>query len=598
MKASPSRIPASPCGSPICQPVPLHDNPNFPPYEITFSFLPQQEMRELMAAFRTAPQFAAIQPEDLLQRQSEGLRVVLIGSEPYYNRQAACYLSAMAKLQREVQNPAPDSDAELDLNLYELFSHLEETDPSPQPDSHRVLFSVPASALDPDLAPASNGSKPMVPGETPRPFPLSSLGASTLITAPSGPVLSEAVIRQIRIALSAPKSSPVDFFVSLTPQQVDWEWIQELQFVSQFQIAWVGQSNMDYLCRLLAHTAQEKLVPVAKDADLKAAIIHLRHCRGSRFEETDLLHLVDYAILRGAQAPLCTADLMFQSCRPQLTSSRLQLSQMIGLTPIKETLCRFLASAKLDRRLQQSGIYTQPMCRNLAFSGPPGTGKSVTARLIAQIMREEGCGTGRFVEAGREDLVGTYLGHTSPKIAKLFQRAKGGVLFIDEAGALFDEGDTSDSYATEAVNALVRHMELEPETTVIFATYPEEMKRLLASNPGLSSRIAHTLDFSAYDDQQLWEILCHIAKSNQMSIPVRAKAPTIAFFHTLRLRKGDRFGNGREARRLFQSSMEELALRVENIPDANLMLSTVDLKKAAHRLLEQEPTETRRVIGF
>ena len=92
---------------------------------------------------------------------------------------------------------------------------------------------------------------------------------------------------------------------------------------------------------------------------------------------------------------------------------------------------------------------------NLAFSGAPGTCKSVVARLMARIMQEQGYGTGAYVEAGREDLIGEYLGQTSPKIAQLFERAKGGVLFIDEAGALVKQ--EKDLYVAEAVNAFKKN---------------------------------------------------------------------------------------------------------------------------------------------
>ena len=238
-----------------------------------------------------------------------------------------------------------------------------------------------------------------------------------------------------------------------------------------------------------------------------------------------------------------------------------------------------------------------PACRNMAFSGPPGTGKSVVARLVAQILREEGVGTGRFVEAGREQLIGSYLGQTSPKVAALFEKARGGVLFIDEAGALLNaRGD--DIYAAEAVNALVRHMELHPETVVIFATYPQEMEQLLASNPGLSSRVARVLDFPGYSDAELLGILEFLARAEGERIPPEAGETCLEFFRQLRQQKGDCFGNGREARRLYQAAVEELALRRRKSGGADELCSQ-DLARAAARLLEQ-PAQRRQMaaIGF
>jgi len=196
----------------------------------------------------------------------------------------------------------------------------------------------------------------------------------------------------------------------------------------------------------------------------------------------------------------------------------------------------------------------------------------MSARLVAQILREEGVGTGRFVEAGREQLIGKYMGHTSPLVARLFRQARGGVLFIDEVGALLDSR-SQDIYATEAVNALVRHMELEPQTVVILATYPDEMKELLASNPGLSSRIAKIVPFEGYDDDRLWDILGWIASQESYTLPQEARPDCVRFFRTLREKKKDTFGNGREARRLFQTAVDEAALRIPKSDKAALPVS-------------------------
>ena len=271
-----------------------------------------------------------------------------------------------------------------------------------------------------------------------------------------------------------------------------------------------------------------------------------------------------------------------------------ELNAMTGLAGVKEAIRRQIGAAVLARRRGKSSNVSG---RSMTFAGSPGTGKSVTARLVAQIMREEGCGTGRFVEAGREQLIGKYLGYTSPKIAKLFEEARGGVLFIDEAGALIPR--RSDSYAEEAVNALVRHMELEQETMVIFATYPGEMKELMDSNRGLRSRVSKALVFEDYSDEQLWEILGALAGKEGYALPEDAKDACLSFFRQLRDCMGENFGNGRESRRLLQSAIEELGLRVLNGAET-LELSAADFEAAAAALLEQERSraDEKRVIGF
>ena len=149
----------------------------------------------------------------------------------------------------------------------------------------------------------------------------------------------------------------------------------------------------------------------------------------------------------------------------------------------------------------------------------------------------------------------------------------------------------------EAVNALVRHMELHPETLVIFATYPGEMERLLASNPGLSSRVAQVLDFPGYDDETLWQILGHLARQDGFALPEEGKAACLDFFQRLRRQKGDCFGNGREARRLFQGAVEEMALRTA-AGEGEDVLAASDLEQAARRLIRKPEGAHRPMIGF
>ena len=158
--------------------------------------------------------------------------------------------------------------------------------------------------------------------------------------------------------------------------------------------------------------------------------------------------------------------------------------------------------------------------------------------------------------------------------------------------------DGRDTYAAEAVNALVRHMELEPETMVIFATYPEEMKQLLSSNPGLSSCVAQVLEFPDYTGEELFDIFKTFAQQERLNLPENADRLCGGFFQKLRGRKGTDFGNGREARRLFQAAKEEMALRALSDPGVLSDLSEEDLRGAMERLLKQEREKTRTRIGF
>ena len=583
---------------PICRTVPLQRLPNLGRDEMAYCAIPDRDPKEqLLLAFRSAPQFSRISPETILEHSgANNLRVILLGESDYYIRQAAAYLTALAK-KHAPSSPATD-------NFWNDFDeYLDEEDLQPQEDFIKnSLVVLSSSLLDPTITTDSSASdKSLAAMHTPtkcKQVDLTGLNsAGVLVSSRSGAVLSEGVLDALDAFLK--KKDPQHLFIGIKASQLDRDLLEELRFTYHFQTCCVGQADIPYLRQLMTNTAREMMLTFSPTANLDYAIAQLRLYRGPAFEECDLEQLLHHCARRKDKKPLETSDLLFPSFQTQETTGHDALQAMVGLTPVKESLKRLLAANILDDRRRMHGVDIPHACRNLAFSGSPGTGKSVTARLIAQILREEGCGSGRFVEAGREQLIGSYLGQTSPMIADLFRRAKGGVLFIDEAGALLTE-DGRDCYATEAVNALVRHMELEPETMVIFATYPEEMEKLLSSNPGLSSRVAQVLEFPDYDEHTLFDIFRTFAQKESLPLPEHSAELCCSFFSRLRKRKGDTFGNGREARRLFQAAKEEMALRLVNDPSAEPAMEEEDLIAASRRLLAQEPhsTPATRTIGF
>ena len=594
---TPAKAAAPAAAEPICHFVPLMPLDHFPLDRMARCYLPLNDREDLLRAFGAAPQFSEINPVSLLSQHPDGLRVILLTESDYYARQAAAYLAALsadARTKTGIHSTSCDEEDEYwqDLDLDGLVEDNEAAIRRQMQNSLTVIHPV---LLDPALQHTGSSQakmQVMASGGAPEVL-LEKLSAkAVLVSAASGPVLSPRLLQKLSIS----RDDIPDLFLSLHPSQVDLDLLEELRFSLGFQIFRVKSSDMAYLRRVFLACTADLNLELAPDLDPDAVISHLQRYRGSRFEETDLDKILTLAIRKGAKQPLKAEDLMIRPYRLQARSWD-SLERMVGLASVKQALRRQLAKLILDDRRRQSGVPVTPACRNLAFSGHPGTGKSVTARLAAQILREEGCGTGRFVEAGREQLIGTYLGQTSPMIADLFEQAKGGVLFIDEAGALLSE-DGHDSYANEAVNALVRHMEMEPETMVIFATYPEEMQRLRTSNAGLSSRVAQVLHFENYDDEQLWDILNLLAQNEQMTLPTDSRQTCLDFFAALRQRKEANFGNGREARRLFHAAMEELALRTLEDPEAGLELTKADLSLAAERLLEQENRTVSTPIGF
>lgn len=591
--AAAGAAPQAPAPLRTCRPVCFRALPGISKNKLSCVPLLREIPREtLLAEFHDAPQFAKIRLRPLLEDTRGAMRVLLLAESGYYAAQAAMYLASLSRTREGLSARRDSDDFWGDVDLSELEGP--ENPEAPSALLRRSLAVISPAMLDPSLRQERTKKVAVLrEGEGEASFNLCSPElTAALIAAPAGRVLTSRVIEQVETAGQREEQGPLDLFIALQPGQVDLELLEELRFTYGFQVARVDQPDQDYLRRFLQNCAESLLAPIDKLADLDQVIAHTRRCRGKSFCEADLESLVLWAIQRRAQVPLKAKDLLFTPFKSGQEGWK-ALKRMTGLEEVKETLRRLLASAILEDRRRQAGKPVRPFCRNLAFAGPPGTGKSVTARLAAQILREEGCGTGRFVEAGREQLIGTFLGETSPKIAELFEQARGGVLFIDEAGALLDGGQ--DIYAAEAVNALVRHMELEPETMVILATYSGEMKRLLASNPGLKSRVAQVLEFPAYDNGQLWEIFQGFAKEEGYALPQGAETVCRDFLSALRRQDPEGFGNGREVRRLFQGAVEELALRALDMGAETLTLQ--DLEAAAKRL-QTQPGAPERIIGF
>ena len=197
---------------------------------------------------------------------------------------------------------------------------------------------------------------------------------------------------------------------------------------------------------------------------------------------------------------------------------------------------------------------------HMIFTGNPGTAKTTVARLFARIMRENGLlSRGQLVEVGRGDLVGKYVGWTSPVVKEKFKAASGGVLFIDEAYSLVDYRDGS--FGDEAINTIVQEMENHrADVVVIFAGYPDKMEGFLQKNPGLRSRIAVHVPFSDYDSTELCQIADLISKKNGMQID---KAAFDKLEQAFDVARGDTdFGNGRYVRNVFEQARMNQASRL------------------------------------
>ena len=181
--------------------------------------------------------------------------------------------------------------------------------------------------------------------------------------------------------------------------------------------------------------------------------------------------------------------------------------ELVGLQPVKQRIRDIAALLVIARLRQGLGLAAQPPSLHMCFTGNPGTGKTTVALRMAQVLHRLGyVRKGHLVAVTRDDLVGQYIGHTAPKTKDVLKKAMGGVLFIDEAYYLYKPENERD-YGAEAIEILLQVMENQrDDLVVILAGYKDRMDTFFQSNPGMSSRIAHHIDFPDYAIDELGQI--------------------------------------------------------------------------------------------
>ena len=181
--------------------------------------------------------------------------------------------------------------------------------------------------------------------------------------------------------------------------------------------------------------------------------------------------------------------------------------ELIGLIPVKQKVEEIASLLLVDRVRQRFGLSASRPNLHMCFTGAPGTGKTTVAMMMGDLLHRLGyLEKGHLVHAMRDDLVGEYIGHTAPKTKDVLERAMGGVLFIDEAYSLYRADDSKD-YGQECIDILLQVMENDRDKlVVILAGYKDRMDHFFESNPGMSSRIAHHLNFAEYEADELLAI--------------------------------------------------------------------------------------------
>jgi probable Rubsico expression protein CbbX len=221
--------------------------------------------------------------------------------------------------------------------------------------------------------------------------------------------------------------------------------------------------------------------------------------------------------------------------------------ELIGLAPVKSRI-RDIASLLLVDKLRASlGLSAGAPSLHMSFTGNPGTGKTTVAMRMAEILHRLGyVRKGHLVSVTRDDLVGQYIGHTAPKTKEVLKRAMGGVLFIDEAYYLYRPENERD-YGQEAIEILLQVMENQrDDLVVIFAGYKDRMDTFFRSNPGMSSRVAHHIDFPDYLPRELHEIAGLMLQ--QMQYRLSPEADSVLLEYIERRIQQPHFANARSVR--------------------------------------------------
>ncbi|HET9171399.1 MAG TPA: AAA family ATPase [Actinospica sp.] len=339
-----------------------------------------------------------------------------------------------------------------------------------------------------------------------------------------------------------------------------------------------------------ARTAGLELGPGVRE---KVGGLLLKQSRGRSFGNARLMrNVLDRAMARQVRrlsllesAPTPAAERLLAEDFPETLTGRIrtnppgdplkELEAMVGLADVKREVRMLAAGVQAETLRREAGLPVTAPARHMVFTGNPGTGKTVVARVIAEVYAQLGLlSSGHLVEASRADLVAGYVGQTAAKVAGVVRQALGGVLFIDEAYALTPAAPWD--FGQEAVATLLKLMEdNRGDLIVIVAGYEAEMAGFLASNPGLASRFPLHLGFPDYDERELTDIFAAMAEQAGLTLDERLHPGLLALLRPVA--RDSSFGNARLIRNTLERTVARQALRItEPGFDGDVSLLTVE----------------------
>lgn len=275
--------------------------------------------------------------------------------------------------------------------------------------------------------------------------------------------------------------------------------------------------------------------------------------------------------------------------KPTFEEASADLDALIGLSSVKEQLkelasyLQFLKIRK-EKGLKEASSFTL----HSVFTGNPGTGKTTVANMLGRVYYSlDLLSHGKVHEVGRADLVGEFIGQTAPKVKKAIEKARGGILFIDEAYSLTERGDDKKDFGREVIEVLIKEMsDGAGDIAIICAGYPKEMQRFLNSNPGLTSRLRNIVHFPDYTPKELVAIASYTAEKRGVELGEDSEGLIYKKIVEIYRNRDEQFGNARYINGMIEEAKQNMALRLmknENIKSLDKKtLSTItneDIKK-------------------